>query len=72
MKKFNSEERRKERARKHNCAEICYSKHSICPLTKTCNESRVKEFIFRMWGNMLPMLQILFIMVYLLRVFVFK
>ena len=72
MKKFDSEERKKERARKYNCAGICYSKHSICPLAETCYETRAKEFIFRLWENILPMLPIIFIIVYLLRVCIFK
>lgn len=72
MKIFNSEEKRKERARKHNCAGICYGKRSICPLIETCDETRVKEFIIKMWGNILTMLPIIFIIVYLLRVYVFR
>lgn len=72
MKKFNSEEGRKERAAKHNCAGICYSKHSICSLVESCNETRVKEFIFKMWENILTMLPIIFIIVYLLRIYVFE
>ena len=72
MKKFDSEERKKERARKHNCAGICYSKHSICPLAKTCNETRVKEFVFGLWENILTMMPIIFIIVYILRVCIFK
>ena len=72
MKKFDSEERIKERVRKHNCAGICYSKHSMCPLVETCDETRVKEFIFKIWENIITMLPIIFIIVYLLRVYVFK
>lgn len=72
MKIFNLEEGRKVRARKHNCTGICYGKDSICPLTETCDETRVKELIFRLWENILTMLPIIFIILYLLRVYVFK
>lgn len=72
MKIFNLKERRKERARKHNCTGICYSKHSMCPLVETCDETRVKEFIFGLWGYVLTKLPIVFILIYLLRVCVFK
>lgn len=72
MKRFNSEERKKERAKKHNCTGICYSKHYMCQLVETCNETRVKEFIFGLWGYVLTKLPIVFIIIYLLRVYVFE
>ena len=72
MKKFDSEERIKERVRKHNCAGICYNKHSMCPLVETCDETKVKEFIFGLWGYVLTKLPIVFIIIYLLRVYVFE
>ena len=72
MKRFNSVERIKERAEKHHCDGVCYGKHFMCPLAETCDETRVKEFIFGLWAHILTILPIIFITVYLLRVYVFK
>lgn len=45
FKRFDSEERRKERAKKHNCSGICYAPTYMCPSAEWCDETRVGEFI---------------------------
>ena len=45
FKKFDSEERREERARKHQCDGICYTSTYMCPRAEWCDETRVGEFI---------------------------
>lgn len=44
-KRFDSEEQREERAKKHQCDGICYSSTYMCPSAEWCNETRVGEFI---------------------------
>lgn len=44
-KRFDSEEQREERAKKHQCDGICYSSTYMCPSAEWCDETRVGEFI---------------------------
>ena len=45
FKKFDSEEQREERAKKHQCDGICYASTYMCPRAEWCDETRVGEFI---------------------------
>ena len=45
FKRFDSEEQREERAKKHQCDGICYSSTYMCPSAEWCEETRVGEFI---------------------------
>lgn len=45
FKRFDSEEQREERAKKHQCDGICYSSTYMCPSAEWCDETRAGEFI---------------------------
>ena len=59
FKKFDSEEWREERARKHQCDGICYTSTYMCPRAELCDETRVGEFIATVIAAILVILAVL-------------